>query len=172
MKIEKLYYLNLEVNTGKTVNIKENINIRCRLNSSEEYTWHTSHGQINLIVDLIHNFYTSWEKRQDDLELKFDRQQKEHKHLEGQYSAINNKLELALQTLEECKVSLGRISQNSDYMKKGITYLYKNLDNINIAEHSKEIVLPSPGIVEFTRSLNSKRWKYLRASLEETSHPS
>ena len=158
------------MNTGKTVNTKENINIRCRLNSSEEHTWHTSHRQINLIVDLIHNFYISWGKRQDDLELKFDRLQKEHKHLEEQYSATNNTLELALQTLEESKVSLGRISQNSDYIKKEITYLYKNLDSINIAEHSKEIVLPSAGIVEFTRSLNSERWKYLRASLEETSH--
>jgi len=44
LKIEKLYYLNLEVNTGKTVNTKENINIRCRLNSYEEHIWHTSHG--------------------------------------------------------------------------------------------------------------------------------
>jgi len=158
------------VNTGKTVNTKENINIRCRLNSSEEHTWHTSHGQINLIVDLIHNFYISWGKRQDDLELKFDRLQKEHKHLEEQYSATNNKLELALQILEESKVSLGRISQNSDYIKKDITHLYKKTDNI--VEHNKEIVLSSAGIVESTRSLNSDRWKYLRASLEETSHSS
>ena len=170
MKIEKLHYLNLEVNTGKTVNTKENINIRCRLNSSEEHTWHPSHGQINLIVDLIHNFYISWGKRQDDLELKFDRLQKEHKHLEEQYSATNNKLELALQILEESKVSLGRISQNSDYIKKDITYLYKKTDNI--VEHNKEIVLSSAGIVESTRSLNSERWKYLRACLEETSHSS
>jgi len=170
LKIEKLHYLNLEVNTGKTVNTKENINIRCRLNSSEEHTWHTSHGQINLIVDLIHNFYISWGKRQDDLELKFNRLQKEHKHLEEQYLATNNKLELALQILEESKVSLGRISQNSDYIKKDITYLYKKTDNI--VEHNKEIVLSSAGIVESTRSLNSDRWKYLRASLEETSHSS
>ena len=119
---------------------------------------------------MIHNFYISWGKRQDDLELKFDRLQKKYRHLEEQYSATNNTLELALQTLEESKVSLGRINQNSDYIKKKITYLYKNLDNINIVEHSKEIVLPSAGIVEFTRSLNSERWKYLRASLEETSH--
>ena len=56
VKIEKLHYLNLEVNTGKTVSTKENINIRCRINSSEEHIWHTSHSQINLIVDLIHNF--------------------------------------------------------------------------------------------------------------------
>ena len=158
------------MNTGKTVTTKENINIRCRLNSSEEHTWHTSHGQINLIVDLIHNFYISWGKRQDELELKFDKLQKEHKHLEEQYSATNNKLELALQILEESKASLGRISQNSDYIKKDITYLYKKTDNI--VEHNKEIVLSSAGIVESTRSLNSERWKYLRASLEETSHSS
>ena len=110
MKIEKLHYLNLEVNTGKTVTTKENINIRCRLNSSEEHTWHTSHGHINLIVDLINNFYISWEKWQDKLELKFDRLQKEHKHLEEQYLATNNKLELVLQRLEDSKTSLGRIS--------------------------------------------------------------
>ena len=171
MKIEKLHYLNLEVNTGKTVTTKENINIRCRLNSSEEHTWHTSHGQINLIVDLIHNFYISWGKRQDELELKFDKLQKEHKHLEEQYSATNNKLDLALQILEESKVSLGKISQNSDYIKKDITFLYKKTDN-NIVEHNKEIVLSSAGIVESTRSLNSERWKYMRASLEETSHSS
>ena len=172
MKIEKLHYLNLDVNTGKTINTKENINIRCRINSSEEHTWHTSHGQINLIVDLIHNFYISWGRRQDDLELKFERLHKEHKHLEELYSAINNKLELALQTLEESKVSLGRINQNSDYIKNELTYLYKKIDNINIVEHNKEIVLSSAGIVESTRSLNSERWKYLRACLEETSHSS
>ena len=161
--------MNLEVNTGKTVSTKENINIRCRINSSEEHTWHTSHGQINLIVDLIHNFYISWGKRQDDLELKFERLQKEHKHLEEQYLIINKKLELALQALEESKISLGRIIQNSDYIKKDITYLYKKFENTNIIEPSKEIVLSSSGIIEVTRPLNSDKWKYLKASLEETS---
>ena len=106
---------------------------------------------------MIHNFYISWRKRQDDLELKFDRLQKEHKHLEEQYSATNNKLELSLLVLEESKVSLGRISLNSDYIKKDITYLYKKIDNINIVEHNKEIVLSSAGIVESTRSLDSER---------------
>ena len=120
---------------------------------------------------MIHNFYISWGKRQDDLELKFDRLQKDHKHLKEWYSDTNNKLELALQILEESKVSLGKISQNSDYIKKDITFLYKKTDN-NIVEHNKEIVLSSAGIVESTRSLNSDRWKYLRASLEETSHSS
>ena len=121
---------------------------------------------------MIHNFYISWGKRQDDLELKFDRLHKEHKHLEEQYSATNSKLELALQTLEESKIFLGRINQNSDYIKNELTYLYKKIDNINIVKHNKEIVLSSAGIVESTRSLNSERWKYLRACLEETSHSS
>lgn len=172
MKIEKLHYLNLEVNTGKTVNTKENINIRCRVNSSEEHIWHTSHGQINLLVDLIHNFYIAWGKRQDDLELKFEKLQKEHKHLVEQYLITHNKLELALQLIEESKNSLGRISQNSDYIKNDISSLYKKLDNINTSEHSKDIVLSSSGIIELNRSLNSEKWKYLRACLEETSHSS
>jgi len=157
--------LNLEVNTGKTVKTKDNINIKCRINSSEEHIWHTSHGQFNLIVDLIHNFYISWGKRQDDLELKFERLQKEYKHLEEKYSVINNKLELVLQALEDSKVSLGRISQNSDYIKKDIT---KKLENINIVEHSREIVLSSTGVIEINRSLNSEKWQYLKAHLEET----
>jgi hypothetical protein len=170
LKIEKLHYLNLEVNTGKTVKTKENINIKCRINSSEDHTWHTSHGQINLLVDLIHNFYISWGKRQDDLELKFESLQKEHKQLIELYSATNNKLELALRALEESKGSLGRISQNSDYIKKDISYLYKKLEHINIIENSKEIVLSSTGVVEVNRSLNSEKWQYLKVSLEETSH--
>ena len=63
--------------------------------------------------------------------------QKKYKHLKKQYSATNNKLELALQVLEENKVCLGRISQNSDYVKKDIIYLYKKIGNINIIEHNK-----------------------------------
>jgi predicted transcriptional regulator len=96
-------------------------------------------------------------KRQDNLELKFESLQKEHKQLKEQYSATNNKLELALQALKESKVSLGRISQNCDYIKKDISYLYKKLEYINIVEHSKEIVLSSAGVVEFNRSLNLEK---------------
>jgi hypothetical protein len=72
--------------------------------------------------------------------------------------------------LEESKGSLGRISQNSDYIKKDISYLYKKLEHINIIENSKEIVLSSTGVVEVNRSLNSEKWQYLKVSLEETSH--
>jgi hypothetical protein len=100
VKIKKLHYLNLEVNTGKTIKTKENKNIKYIINSSEEHIWHALHGQINLLIDLIHNFYISWGKRQDDLELKFESLQKEHKQLKEQYLATNNKLKLALQALE------------------------------------------------------------------------
>jgi arginine decarboxylase-like protein len=51
--IEKLKYLNLEIFTGKSINTKEIIKIRYRLNSTEEHSWHSSNGQLNLIVDLI-----------------------------------------------------------------------------------------------------------------------
>ena len=83
--------------------------------------------------------------------------QKEHKHLEEQYLVTNKKLELALQALEESKIFLGKISQNSDYIKRDISYLFNKLESTNIAEHSKEIVLSSSGIIEVPRSLNSDK---------------
>jgi hypothetical protein len=95
--------------------------------------------------------------------------QKEYKHLEEQYFITNKNLELALQALEESKIFLGKFSQNSDYIKKDISYLFNKLESSNIAEHSKEIVLSSSGIIEIPRSLNSDKWKYLKASQEETS---
>ena len=87
--------MNLEINTGKTVNTKDNINIRCRINPSEDHTWHSSQSQLNLLVDLIHNFYIAWGKRQDELEVKFENLYKEHKKLEEQYSIISNKFDLS-----------------------------------------------------------------------------
>jgi predicted transcriptional regulator len=69
----------------------------------------------------------------------------------------NNKLELTLQALKESKVSSGRISQNTDYIKNDISYLYKKLEHINIIEHSKQIVLSSAEVVESNRSLNSEK---------------
>jgi len=74
-----------------------------------------------------------------------------------------------IETLEESKILLGKISQNSDYIKRDISYLFNKLESTNIAEHSKETVLSSSGILEVTRSLNSDKWKYLIASLEDTS---
>ena len=95
--------------------------------------------------------------------------QKEHKHLEEQYLVTNKKLELALQASEESKIFLEKISQNSDYIKNNISYLLNKLESTNISEHSKEIVLSSSEIIEVPRSLNSDKWKYLKASTEETS---
>jgi hypothetical protein len=55
-------------------------------------------------------------------------------------------------------------------LKKNISYLYKKLEYINIVEHSKELVLLYAGVVEFNISLNSEKWQYMKAYLEETSH--
>ena len=62
-----------------------------------------------------------------------------------------------MQALEESKIFLGKISQNSDYIKKDISYLFNKLESSNIAEHSKEIVLSSSEIIEVPRSLNSDK---------------
>jgi hypothetical protein len=80
--IEKLKYLDLEISTDKSINTKENIKIRCRLNSSKVHSWHSLNSQLNLIIDLIQKIYINWGKRQDDLEIKFENLYKEHKQLE------------------------------------------------------------------------------------------
>lgn len=72
-------------------------------NPSEEHTWHTSHSQLNLIVDIIHKFYISWEKRQDNLNQKFENLFREYKNLAEKYSGLNNKIDLVLHKLEEAK---------------------------------------------------------------------
>jgi hypothetical protein len=55
------------------------IYIRCRLNSLEEHSWHSSNSELNLIIDLIQIFYINWGKRQDNLKIKFENLYKEHK---------------------------------------------------------------------------------------------
>lgn len=117
----------MEVSTGKVINTRENINIRCRLNSSEEHTWHTSQGQLNLIVDLVQNFYINWGKRQDDLELKFETLYKEHKKLEEQHSLVSKQIDLALQKLEDNKVKQDKYIQNCDYIKEETSRLTDSL---------------------------------------------
>ena len=94
--IERLKYLNLEISTSRLISIKENISKRCRINPSEEHTWHTTHSQLNLIVDLIHNFYISWGKRQDNLDQKFENLLNEHNKLVEKYAGLNNKIDLVL----------------------------------------------------------------------------
>jgi len=98
--IEKLKYLNLEISQGKTVNTKEDIGIKCRINPSEGHSWHTSNSQLNLIVDLIYNSFISWGRRQDDIDLKVESLHKEHQE---QYQSINSKIDLLLHKIEEVK---------------------------------------------------------------------
>ena len=45
--------------------------------------------------------------------------------------------------------------------------LVQILNKIDTKDRNKEIVLASSGIVTSTRSINSEKWTYLKASLEE-----
>ena len=139
--IEKLKFLNLEVNTGKIISTKENINIRCRFNSSEEHTWHSSHSQLNLLVDLVHNLYITWGKRQDDLDIKLERLYKEHKQIEEDFSLLQNNLNLVLQILEERKVEQNKYCQNSDYIKEEVSLLRKKIESKRVATELEDIKL-------------------------------
>ena len=128
--IERLKYLNLEVSTGKVINTKENINIRCRINPSEEHTWHTSHSPLNLVVDLIHNFYISWGKRQDNLDQKFESLLREYQKLAEKYSSLNNKIDLVLHKLEEAKGRNFIVSKNNDYINEEVLSIGKNISGV------------------------------------------
>lgn len=50
--------------------------------------------------------------------------------------------------------------------------LVQILNKVHIEEGNREIVLASSGIIASTRSINSERWTYLKASLEETKNSS
>lgn len=129
------------MNTGKTINIKENINIRCKFNSSEEHIWHSSQGQLNLLVDLIHNFYITWGKRQEELDIKLDKIYKEHKEIEEQNSLLKNKINLVLQKIDEGKIEQNKYCQNSDYIKEEVSLIYKKLDSKRVIIEQKDIKL-------------------------------
>lgn len=130
--------MNSEINTGKIINTRENINIRCRLNSSEEHIWHGTNSQLNLLVDLVHNLYITWEKRQDDLDLKFEGLYKEHKQITEEFSLLQNNLICVLQKLEERKVDHHKYYQNSDYIKEEVSLIHKKLDSKRIVTDQKE----------------------------------
>lgn len=130
--------MNSEINTGKIINTRENINIRCRLNSSEEHIWHGTNSQLNLLVDLVHNLYITWGKRQDDLDLKFEELYKEHKQITEEFSLLQNKLICVLQKLEERKVDHYKYCQNSDYIKEEVSLIHKKLDSKRIVADQKE----------------------------------
>ena len=125
--IERLKYLNLEVSAGKVIKTKENIDLRCRINPSEEHTWHTTHSQLNTVVDLIYNFFISWGKRQDNLDQKFENLFKEYQNLVEKYSGLNNKIDIALHKLEEAKAKQNIVSRNSDYIKEEVLSIGKSL---------------------------------------------
>ena len=146
--IERLKYLNLEVSAGKVIKTKENIDIRCRINPSEEHTWHTTHSQLNIVVDLIYNFFISWGKRQEHLDQKFESLFKEYQKLAEKYSGLNNKIDIALHKLEEAKARQNTFSRNNDYIKeevqsigKGIGHcLNKNKDLLPNTETRQDIL--------------------------------
>ena len=46
--------------------------------------------------------------------------------------------------------------------------LIQVLDKLNSVQSNKEIVLSSSGTVASSRNINSEKWTYLKASLEET----
>lgn len=125
--VERLKYLDLEFSTGRVINTKENINLRCRINPLEEHTWHTSHSQLNIIVDLISNFFISWGKRQDNLDQKFKILNKEYQKLTERYSGLNNKIDLVLHKLEEAKGRQITGCKNNDYIKEEVESIRKNI---------------------------------------------
>ena len=164
--IERLNHLNLEVSQGKVVNTKENINIKCRISPLEEHDWHSSHSQLNVVVDLIYNFFINWSKRQEELDLKIESLYKEYQDCVNKYSQINSKIELLLQKIEESKNNLNIISGNSDYIKEEITSVRKNLtgflnkislgkESLLISECSKteQDIIEVKGLVEEVKEL-------------------
>ena len=53
-----------------------------------------------------------------------------------------------------------------------IQLLVKVLEKHDINQSNKEIILDSSGIVASSKTINLKKWKYLKASSEETKYPS
>jgi hypothetical protein len=48
-----------------------------------------------------------------------------------------------------------------------IQLLIQALDKLNSVQNNKEIVLSSSGLVTSSRYINSEKWTYLKASIEE-----
>jgi predicted nucleic acid-binding Zn-ribbon protein len=128
-------------------------------------------SRLNLIIDVIQNFYINWEKRQDDIEIKFENLYKEHKQLEEQYTLLNNKLNLILKFPDESKAKQTLYNQNCEYIKEEVTRLAQHIDSLkgklNTERFDKKIVLSSSGLVTTSRIINSERWTYLRALPEK-----
>lgn len=50
--------------------------------------------------------------------------------------------------------------------------LIQVLEKLNTEHNNKELILASSGILSSTKAINSEKWTYLKASLEETISPS
>jgi hypothetical protein len=109
------------------VKSKDNIDIRCRINPSEDHTWHTSHSQLNIVVDLIYNFFISWGKRQENLDQKLESLLKEYQKLIERFSGLNNKVDIALHKLEEAKTRQNTVCRNNDYIKEEVLSIGKSI---------------------------------------------
>jgi UDP-N-acetylglucosamine 2-epimerase len=109
------------------VKSKDNIDIRCRINPSEDHTWHTSHSQLNIVVDLIYNFFISWGKRQENLDQKLESLLKEYQKLIERFLGLNNKVDIALHKLEEAKTRQNTVCRNNDYIKEEVLSLGKSI---------------------------------------------
>ena len=138
------------------IKTKDNIDIRCRINHSEEHTWHTTHSQLNIIVDLIYNSFISWGKRQDIWDQKFESLFREYqKHIE-KYTLLNNKVDLVLHKLEEAKSRQNTVCKNNDYIKEELLSIGKNInknkDSTTSAE-TKQNILEIKSLVQEVKTL-------------------
>jgi hypothetical protein len=81
-----------------------------------------------------------------------------------------------LNFLDKSKAKQTLYNQNSEYIKEEGTRLTQRIDSLkgklNSENIDKEIVLSSPGLVTISRTINSKRWTYLRALLEKARNSS
>jgi chromosome segregation ATPase len=66
-------------------------------------------------------------KRQDNLDQKFENIFKEYKKLEEKYLGLNNKIDIALQKLEEAKARQNTVCSNNDYIKKEVLSIGKSI---------------------------------------------
>jgi hypothetical protein len=96
---------------------------------------------------------------------------REYKQLEEQYNtSLDNKINLALQFLEENKLKQNLYYQNCEHLKE-VTQLHQRIDSLknrlNTEKCDKEILFTSSRLVTTTRAINLERWTYVRTLLEE-----
>jgi hypothetical protein len=81
-----------------------------------------------------------------------------------------------LNFLDESKAKQTLYNQNSEYIKEEVTRLTQRVDSLkgklNTKSVEKEIVPSSSGLVITSRTINSKRWTYLRGLPEKARNSS